>query len=40
MAPATEKLYNEFRKIVKFLDVDRPLTDDFNNAAAFLKAYK
>lgn len=40
MAPATEKLYNEFRKIVKFLDVDRPLTDDFNNAAAFLKTYK
>lgn len=39
LSPATEKMYKEFRKIVKFLNVDRPLTDDFRNAAKFLKEY-
>ncbi len=39
LSPATEKMYKDFRKVVKFLKVDRPLTDDFRNAAKFLKEY-
>ena len=27
-------------EIVKFVDVDRPYTDDFRNSAKFLKNYK
>lgn len=33
-------MYKEFRKVVDFLEYDRPLTDDFRNAAKFLKEYK
>jgi len=40
MSPTTEKMFKEFRKKVKFLDVDRPLTDDFQSAYIFLKTYK
>lgn len=40
LSAKTQKLYDEFRKVVKFLDEDRPLTDDFRNAAKFLKEYK
>lgn len=36
----TKKLYDEYRKVVKFMDTDRPLTDDFRNSAKFLKEYK
>lgn len=40
LSKTTQKLYDEYRKIVKFVDVDRPYTDDFKNSAKFLKAYK
>lgn len=40
LSAETEKLFTEFRKVVKFLKVDRPLTNDFRNAAKFLKNYK
>ncbi|AQW81440.1 HAL/PAL/TAL family ammonia-lyase [Campylobacter pinnipediorum] len=40
LSKQTEKLYNEYRKVVKFMDIDRPLTDDFRNSAKFLKEYK
>lgn len=40
LSAKTEKLYKEFRKVVDFLEVDRPLTNDFRNAAKFLKEYK
>lgn len=36
----SEEFYKDFRKVVKFLDVDRPLTQDFKNATEFLKNYK
>lgn len=35
----TQKLYSEFRRVVDFLEVDRPLTNDFRNSAKFLKNY-
>lgn len=35
----TEKLFTDFRKVVDFLEIDRPLTNDFRNAAKFLKTY-
>ena len=40
LSPATQKLYDEYRKAVKFMDTDRVLTEDFRNSAKFLKAYK
>ncbi|WP_169784949.1 HAL/PAL/TAL family ammonia-lyase [Campylobacter curvus] len=40
LSPATQKLYDEYRKAVKFMDTDRVLTDDFRNSAKFLRAYK
>lgn len=40
LSKATEKIYSEYRKVVKFMDTDRPLTDDFRNSAKFLKEYK
>jgi histidine ammonia-lyase len=40
LSAETEKMYKEFRKVVDFLEYDRPLTDDFRNAAKFLKEYK
>ncbi|QCD44483.1 HAL/PAL/TAL family ammonia-lyase [Campylobacter mucosalis] len=40
LSAKTKKLYDEYRKIVKFVEVDRPYTDDFRNSAKFLKAYK
>ncbi len=39
LSAKTEKLYNDFRKVVNFLQFDRPLTNDFRNAAKFLKEY-
>lgn len=39
LSPETEKFYREYRKIVKFLDADRPLTDDFKRSADFLRNY-
>lgn len=39
LSPATEKFYKEYRKVVKFLDADRPLTDDFKRSADFLRNY-
>lgn len=40
LSKTTQKLYDEYRKIIKFVDVDRPYTDDFKNSAKFLKTYK
>ena len=40
LSAQTKKLYDEYRKVVKFMDTDRPLTDDFKNSAKFLKEYK
>ena len=40
LSAQTKKLYDEYRKVVKFMDTDRPLTDDFRNSAKFLKEYK
>lgn len=40
LSKTTQKLYDEYRKVVKFLDIDRPLTEDFRNSAKFLKEYK
>ena len=40
LSAQTKKLYDEYRKVVKFMDTDRPLTDDFRNSAKFLKKYK
>lgn len=40
MSPATKKLYDEYRKIVKVIDYDRPLTGDFAKSAEFLKKYE
>ena len=39
LSPETEKFYKEYRKVVKFLDADRPLTDDFKRSADFLRNY-
>ncbi|WP_332444431.1 aromatic amino acid ammonia-lyase [Wolinella succinogenes] len=39
LSPATEQLYREYRKIVKFLEEDRPLSNDFKNSSSFLKNY-
>lgn len=40
LSTQTKKLYDEYRKVVKFMDADRPLTGDFRNSAKFLKEYK
>lgn len=40
LSDKTQKLYTDFRKVVKFLDTDRPLTPDFENTYKFLKEYK
>lgn len=40
LSKQTKKLYDEYRKVVKFMDTDRVLTDDFRNSAKFLKEYK
>ena len=40
LSAQTKKLYEQYRKVVKFMDTDRPLTDDFRNSAKFLKEYK
>jgi len=40
LSAQTKKLYDEYRKVVKFMDTDRPLTGDFRNSAKFLKEYK
>ncbi|CZE46289.1 HAL/PAL/TAL family ammonia-lyase [Campylobacter geochelonis] len=40
LSKTTKKFYDEYRKVVKFVDVDRPYTDDFRNSAVFLKNYK
>lgn len=40
LSKSTQKLYDEYRKVVKFMDIDRPLSDDFKNSAKFLKDYK
>lgn len=40
LSAQTKKLYDEYRKVVKFMDTDRPLSDDFRNSAKFLKEYK
>lgn len=40
LSAQTKKLYDEYRKVVKFMDTDRPLTNDFRNSAKFLKEYK
>lgn len=40
LSKATKKLFEEYRKVVKFVEVDRPYTDDFRNSAKFLKNYK
>ncbi|MDO5045399.1 HAL/PAL/TAL family ammonia-lyase [Campylobacter sp.] len=40
LSKTTKKLYDEYRKIVKFLEVDRVLTDDFRSSAKFLREYK
>ncbi|PSM51793.1 aromatic amino acid lyase [Campylobacter blaseri] len=40
LSAQTQKLYDEYRKVVKFMDIDRPLTDDFRNQAKFLREYK
>ncbi|MGP1486058.1 MAG: HAL/PAL/TAL family ammonia-lyase [Campylobacter sp.] len=40
LSKMTRKLYDEYRKVVKFVEVDRPYTDDFRNSAKFLKSYK
>ena len=39
LSAETEKFYKEYRKVVKFLDADRPLTEDFKRSAEFLKKY-
>lgn len=39
LSEKTQKLYDDFRKVVKFLDIDRPLTQDFRNSAKFLREY-
>ena len=40
LSTQTKKLYEQYRKVVKFMDTDRLLTDDFKNSAKFLKEYK
>lgn len=40
LSQTTQKLYDEYRKVVKFMQIDRPLSDDFRNSAKFLKNYK
>ena len=40
LSKKTKYLYEKYREIVKFVDVDRPYTDDFRNSAKFLKNYK
>lgn len=40
LSAQTKKLYDEYRKVMKFMDTDRPLTGDFRNSAKFLKEYK
>lgn len=40
LSKATKKLYEDYRGIVKFMDVDRVLTDDFRSSAKFLREYK
>ncbi len=40
LSAKTRKLYNAYRQQVKFLEVDRPLTNDFRKSAEFLKTYK
>ena len=40
LSKKTKRLYEKYREIVKFVDVDRPYTDDFRNSAKFLKSYK
>ena len=40
LSAQTKKLYEQYRKVVKFMDTDRPLTNDFRNSAKFLKEYK
>ena len=40
LSKKTKRLYEKYREIVKFVDVDRPYTYDFRNSAKFLKNYK
>ena len=40
LSKKTKHLYEKYREIVKFVDIDRPYTDDFRNSAKFLKSYK
>lgn len=40
LSKATKSLYESYRKVVRFLDKDRPLSDDFKNSAKFLREYK
>lgn len=40
LSKVTQKLYDEYRKVVKFMQIDRPLSDDFKNSAIFLKTYE
>ncbi|MBR8465064.1 aromatic amino acid lyase [Campylobacter sp. faydin G-140] len=39
LSKATKELYEKYRNVVKFLEIDRPLTNDFKNSAKFLKEY-
>lgn len=40
LSKATKRLYDEYRKVVNFMETDRVLTDDFRNSAKFLREYK
>jgi histidine ammonia-lyase len=40
MSEATKKLYNAYRKVVPFVDQDRPYTKDIVEGAKLLKAYE
>lgn len=40
LSKTTQKLYDEYRKVVKFVQIDRPLSDDFKHSANFLKYYE
>lgn len=40
LSKTTQKLYDEYRKVVKFMQIDRPLSDDFKHSANFLKYYE
>jgi histidine ammonia-lyase len=40
MSEATKKLYNAYRKVVPFVDQDRPYTKDIVEGTKLLKAYE